>query len=196
MSAQSGASSHSSAPFAPNSVPTSRCYTVLSMQTSDPFGFGSADQYRFRPRPPDTPGPGRYEPHPGNFHIESLRGRGLGFTSLAPRKLGFTRGTKNPAPSSYTPQIIDRRITPKIGPSSGPLVGARLILVPRRCSCYPDERESSSTPGPGSYDAPSLVDLASTSVFKSRTERIAFPTRQKQKPRFDGRTFVLQRSEL
>jgi hypothetical protein len=145
---------------------------------------------------PDTPGPGRYEPHPGNFHVESVRGRGLGFTSLAPRKLGFTRGTKNPAPSTYEPRTFDRRISPKLGPASGPLIGERVFLVPRKCSCYQDEREASSLPGPGSYDAMPLVDNAATWVFKSKSDRIAFPTKQKEPPRFDGRTFVLQRSEL
>jgi hypothetical protein len=59
-----------------------------------------------------------------------------------------------------------------------------------------DERETSSTPGPGSYDMPPLVDVASTSVFKSKIERVPFPEKMKQKPRFDGRTFILQRSEL
>jgi hypothetical protein len=134
----------------------------------------------------DTPGPGKYEPRSGDFHTESIRGRGLGFTSNVPRKLGFTRGTKNPAPCSYEPTRADRRVKVRIG----------TLPKGQRCLAYPDERETSLMPGPGSYDLPPLVDLASTSVFKSRSERKAFPDRPKAKPRFDGRTFMLKRWEF
>jgi hypothetical protein len=175
-----------------NGIPPQRYYTVLSVETPDPFGFGSAAPSRPPPRFPDTPGPGKYDPVPGRFHVESVRGRGLGFTSLAPRRLGFTRGTQNPAPSAYAPESVSHKIGPRIGAR-----GLRGVFpVPRRCSCYPDERETSSTPGPGSYTLPQLVDVASTSVFKSRSDRIAFPERPKPKPRFDGRTFILLRSQL
>jgi hypothetical protein len=187
-----GATSHGSTGLGANAIPPQRYYTVLSVEAPDPFGFGSASPSRPLPRFADTPGPGKYEPRPGNFRVESVRGLGPGFTSLAARRLGFARGTKNPAPSEYTPKTVDRRILTKIGPQ----ICERGLPAPRRCSCYLDERETASTPGPGSYDMPPLVDRASTSVFKSRSERIAFPAKQKRKPRFDGRTFILQRSEL
>jgi hypothetical protein len=63
-----------------------RRYTVLSVETPDPFGFGSAATAGPPIRPSNTPGLGKYEPRPGTFHIESVQGHGLGFTSLAPRK--------------------------------------------------------------------------------------------------------------
>jgi hypothetical protein len=164
-----------------NGIPPQRYYTILSMEPPGPFGFGSCSPARPEVHFPDTPGPGKYEPKPSYFHVESVRGHGSGFTSIVPRKLGFVRGTKNPAPSTYDPSRLDRRIKPRIGS----------IPRGRRCSCFPDEREASSTPGPGSYDIPPLEDKASTSVFKSRSDRVAFPVKIKPRPRFDGRTFRL-----
>jgi hypothetical protein len=164
-----------------NGIPPQRYYTVLSVEPPGPFGFGSSSPARPETRFPDTPGPGKYEPKPSYFHVESVRGHTSGFTSLVPRKLGFVRGTKNPAPVAYEPGRLDKRIKRGIG----------IIPSGRRCACYPDERETSSTPGPGSYDIPAPEDKASTSIFKSRSDRIAFPVEPKPKPRFNGRTFLL-----
>ena len=168
-----------------NGIPPQRYYTVLSMETPDPFGFGSAAPARPEPRFADTPGPGKYNPRACESHIESIRGHCAGFTSAVPRRLQFTRGNKNPAPCSYAPRNVDRRIKPKIGTIPG-----------RRCSCFPDESETSSTPGPGSYDLPPLKDRAATSIFKSKTDRVPFPERKANEQRFDGRTFTLRRMEL
>lgn len=169
-----------------SSIPPQKYYTVLSVETPDPFGFGSASPARQEPRYLDTPGPGKYDPHQCQEHFESIRGRTSGFTSVVPRKLGFTRGTKNPAPTSYDPKRPDRRIKPKIG--SFPRA--------RRFSCYPDERETSTTPGPGEYNLPPLQDRCVTSIFKSKAERVYLPAPHKDPPRFDGRVFTLRRNDM
>lgn len=170
----------------PTTMPPQKFYTVLSISTPDPFGFGSAAPARPEPRLLDTPGPGKYNPHPSQEHFESIRGRTNGFTSIVPRKLEFVRGSNNPAPVSYQPQLVNHKIKPRIG----------TIPNSRRLTCYPDERETSSTPGPGSYSLPSLNHRVVTSVFKSRTERNYLPGPRKEPPRFDGRTFVLRRKDM
>lgn len=169
----------------PSWMPPERSYTVLSQNVMDPFGFGSAAPARVVPKFSDTPGPGKYEPKPGNFYKESVRGYNTGFTSVVQRRLQFTRGTKNPSPWQYEPGTIDRKVKPKIGKLTG-----------RRCSCFPDEREASTTPGPGSYDLPKLKDKVTTSVFKSRTERRYLPDPYQEPPRFDGKTFTLRRNDM
>jgi hypothetical protein len=159
-------------------------YTVLSVETPDPFGFDSAAPARPPIRPSDTPGPGKCEPRPGNFHIESVPGHGLGFTSLVPRKPEYFSRHRNPAPCTCDPARVDRRIRPRIG----------LNPLNRRCICYPNEGDSSLMPGAGSYSL-RLPPNGVTSVFKSRSERNSFPGRPRQPPRFDGRTFLLPRSD-
>jgi hypothetical protein len=174
--------SDSSAPQARSAgVPSQRFYTIMSIEEPEPFGFGSGAPARPENRAPDTPGPGKYSPKLPDFHVESIRGHGLGFTSVVPRKLQFLQGSRNPAPSSYNPAGSDHRIMPRIG----------IIPMGRRCLCFPDERESSLTPGPGAYDAPPLKTKVVTSAFRSRTERNSFPVLPKSRPRFDGRTFIL-----
>jgi hypothetical protein len=94
-------------------------------------------------RPPirrsDTPGPRKHEPRPGNLHIESVRGHGLGFTSLARRKPEYLSRHRKPEPCTCDPARVDRRIRPRIG----------LNPLNWHCICYPDERDSSLTPYPG-----------------------------------------------
>jgi hypothetical protein len=160
---------------------TGRLLTVLSPEPGEPVGFGSAARARPEMVVPDTPGPGRYCPQPGNFHVESVRGHGLGFTSLAPRKLEFLQGNKNPAPIEYDPARPVHRMLPRIG----------TIPMGRRCLCFPDERDVSLTPGPGAYEPPPSHGRIITSIFKSKTERRSFPTAPKPEPRFNGRTFML-----
>ena len=166
-------------------MPPQKYYTVLSFESSNRFGFGSASPARPIEKFADTPGPGKYDPQPSTEHFESIRGHGNGFTSFAPRRLGFTRGNKNPAPVQYVQQYQDHRLKTAIG------------TIPRgfRCSCYQDEREASSTPGPGSYDLPSLSNRSVTSVFKSRSKRQFLPDKPKPPPRFQGNTFIIRRYE-
>jgi hypothetical protein len=83
--------------------------------------------------------PGKCEPRPGSFDIESGRGRGLGFTSLASRKPEYFSRHRNPAPCTCDPARVDRRIRPRIG----------FNPLNRSCICYPAERDSSLTPGLG-----------------------------------------------
>lgn len=151
-----------------------------------PFGFGSQSPSRIEPKYPDTPGPGKYDIRSTNFHIESIRGKGNGFTSMVPRKLEWAKGNKNPSPSSYLPSLPNRKVQPKIG---------KLTTYGRKCSCYPDERETSITPGPASYNLPELKDRCTTSVFKSKSQRQYLP-KHKHQPRFDGKTFTITRFDF
>ena len=163
-----------------------RAYTVLTGEPPDPFGFGSAAPARPDGPLRDTPGPGKYDPREGNFHIESLRGLTVGFTSGTRRRLPFLPRDKTPAPCAYEPRRIDRSIRPRIGE-----------LVGRRCACFPDEREASSTPGPGSYNLPEFnTGKAPTSCFRSRVGRTSIGPVQRQAPRFDGRTFTLRATDF
>lgn len=169
---------------------TEKYYNYLTQNKYDysvPFGFGSSSPSRADPKFPDTPGPGKYEPRPSNNHIESIRGHGLGFTSNVPRRLEWAKGNKNPSPSSYLPTMCDHRVKPKIG---------KITTYGRRCSCYPDERESSMSPGPASYNLPELKDKYTTSVFKSSVQRHFIPPKPKHPPRFDGKTFTITRFDF
>lgn len=164
-------------------VPPQKYYTVLTFKSPNKFGFGTSSPARPIEHFADTPGPGKYNPKESREHYESVRGRGVGFTSAAPRRLGFTRGNKNPSPSQYDQQFVDHRIKTAIG------------TIPRSShgSFFKDEKETESTPGPGSYDLPSLSDKACTSVFKSRTKRQFLPDKPKPPPRFLGNTFIIRR---
>ncbi|OHS94556.1 hypothetical protein TRFO_39265 [Tritrichomonas foetus] len=169
------------------SVPADRYYTVIThKEPVVPFGFGSASPSRIEPKYPDTPGPGKYDQSQYKFHIESIRGRGLGFTSNVPRRLEWTKGNRNPSPSSYLPKIVDHHVKTKIG----------TYPQGRRCSCYPDERESALMPGPASYNLPELSDRTTTSVFRSKAKRDYIPPKPKHPPRFDGKTFTITRFDF
>lgn len=181
-------SSSQNDPGSTNSI--EKYYNYLTQNKYDrsvPFGFGSSSPSRIDPKFPDTPGPGKYEPRSSNNHIESIRGHGLGFTSNVPRRLEWAKGNKNPSPSSYLPTMCDHRVKPKIG---------KITTYGRRCSCYPDERESSMSPGPASYNLPELKDRYTTSVFKSSVQRHFIPPRTKHPPRFDGKTFTITRFDF
>jgi hypothetical protein len=168
-------------------IPPQRYYTLLVADPPDPFGFGSQAPARAGPRFPDIPGPGKYDLNRQfDTFVGSTRGRGSGFTSLAPRRLEFVRGTKNPAPCAYEPMQPEKKLKPSIGK-----------LVGRRCACFPDERASSMTPGPGSYDVTCPKNTrAVSSVFRSRSSRALPFSCEKEEPRFNGRTFVIYRGEL
>ncbi|KAK8871026.1 hypothetical protein M9Y10_008939 [Tritrichomonas musculus] len=182
---------HSSSQNDPgSSISSGKNYSYLTQDCYDksvPFGFGSSSPSRIEPKYPDTPGPGKYEPRPSNNHIESIRGHGLGFTSNVPRRFDWSQGNKNPSPCSYLPTICDHRVKPKIG---------KITTYGRRCSCYPDERESSMAPGPASYNLPELKDQYTTSSFKSNVQRHFIPPKTKHPPRFDGKTFTITRFDF
>lgn len=181
---QSSVSSVFSGPPRPFPKTHKRAYTVLAGEPPDPFGFGSAAPARPDGPYRDTPGPGKYDPREGNFHIESLRGLTVGFTSGTKRRLPFLPRDRTPAPCAYEPRRIDRGIRPRIGELTG-----------RRCACFPDEREASATPGPGSYDLPEVRGKAATSCFRSKVGRTTFAPEPRQAPRFDGRTFTLRATD-
>ena len=163
-------------------VPAQRYYTVLSEDEPPKFGFGSQAPARPQPKFPDVPGPGRYEPKISTLHVESIRGHGNGFTSKAKRRIQWGNQTRTPGPAAYSPNYIEKRSEPAF--SIGPIVG-------RRCSCYPDEKVASQTPGPSDYHLPEIQRRGASSVFKSRTERSIWGTPEKKKPRFDGRTLII-----
>ena len=165
-------------------VPAERYYTVLSEEEPCPFGFGSPAPARPEPKFPDVPGPGRYDPRFDTTHFESIRGHGNGFTSKSKRKNFWSTTTRTPGPAAYSPTYIEKRTEPAF--SIGPLCG-------RRCSCYPDEKVASQTPGPSDYHVETsyIKKRGPSSVFKSRTERSLWGTTEKKKPRFDGRTLII-----
>ena len=161
---------------------TEKYYTVLSNKNNTPFGFGSSAPARSNELLKDTPGPGKYDPTTINSKAESIRGKGLGFTSKARRRLEFVKGNKNPGPAQYEPQITKKTIKKSISE----------IPKCRRVSCYPDERESSITPGPGSYQLPSLGSKVQTHIFKSKVERNVLSINNKKIPKFDGKTLYIK----
>jgi len=160
---------------------TQRYYTVLSGESNVPFGFGSSSPARPPEMLIDTPGPGKYEPKPLINHFESIRGHGNGFASRSKRKLEFIKGDRNPDPSKYVPE------KPKVIPKR------TIGVIPRgmRVSCFPDERETSSTPGPGSYSLPPLPSRDTSHVFKSRVERKYLPDPSRKGIAFDGRNLII-----
>lgn len=175
------ASGHVSAK--PTAMPSGNYYTVLSEVEGVPFGFGSMSPARQEMKFPDVPGPGRYNPANPSFHVESIRGHGPGFTSYCRRRLEFTRGTKNPAPTNYSPKIVNRTLKTTI----------KSIPQGRRCLCYPDERESSITPGPAEYTIENQNrPKAQSSMFKSRVERSLWGEKPTKRVKFDGRTLIIQ----
>jgi hypothetical protein len=167
-------------------IPPQRYYTLLTVEPTDPFGFGSQAPARPETQFPDIPGPGKYDPRMVDSRVMSTRGCGTGFTSGLRRRLEFVTGTKNPAPCTYDAQRTESRLKPKIRGVFG-----------QRCACFPDERMSSLTPGPGSYDvSPPKNTRAVTSVFRSRSSRELPYGAVKQEPRFNGRTFILGRGDM
>ena len=163
------------------SVPAQKYYTVLSEETPSPFGFGSQAPARPEPKYPDVPGPGRYDPGLPSIHFESIRGHGNGFTSKTKRKINWGESTKTPAPCTYDPVVKN----------TAPSVSIKSITFGRRCLAYPDERETSMTPGPCEYYHQEVKKRSPSSVFKSKTERSVWGKSEKKKPRFDGRTLVI-----
>ena len=158
----------------------------LSNRKAVPFGFGSSSPSRADPKFPDTPGPGKYEIYSSGLRPESIRGCGPGFTSHVPRKLDWGIGNKTPSPCAYLPLMVDHHVKPKIGS----------IPDGRRCTFLPDERESSMTPGPASYNLPELKSKGLSAAFRSRSRRDYIPPPPKHQPRFDGKVFTIRRFDF
>lgn len=170
----------------PSPMPSQTYFTVLSATEGVPFGFGSMSPARPEIKCTDVPGPGRYDPIHKHKYIESIRGHGLGFTSRTKRKLEFIKASSTPAPNSYLPIIVSKVIKTKIGN----------IPKGNRASFCPDERESASTPGPGSYSIERPSVRTPSAAFKSKVERNLWGIREKKRVNFDGRTLVIQANAL
>jgi hypothetical protein len=165
------------------SAPPRSC-TVLSVETPDPFGFGSGASARPTIRPSDTPGPGN-----------TSQERVISISSPCEDMASASRPSPRANPSTSLDFETQRPALATLHAStaasdrrSASIRSTGAVYALRTSTIYRYAR-------PGSYSLRLLRNGGVTSVFKSRSERKSFPGRRRQPPRFDGRTFLPTRSD-